>query len=112
MLGRHIADRLMGCRFQALSLYLQCMLMRYGSQLASRECKCLETSSFACNVHHFLEERDELLFNLLSLFIRHFPVDERIGHELLDVGCIRCNVRTLRYHLTFLAAIYRSLDLL
>ena len=112
MPGRHIADRLMGCRFQELSLFLQRRLTKYGSQLASIRLLALEAFSFACELNHFLEERDELLFDLLCFFIRHFSIKKSVGHELLDVGDRRCNVRTFCYRLTFLAAIHRVLDLL
>ena len=72
----------------------------------------LKAFSFTGQLHHFLEERDELLFNLLRFFIRDFAINQRIRHELLDVGERRCNVCTFRYRLTFLAVIYSSLYLL
>ena len=88
------------------------MLTKCGSQLAARRLLALEAFSFACELNHFLEERYELLFDLLRFFIRHFAIEQCVRHELLDVGHRRCNVCTLRYRLTFLAAIHRVLDLL
>ena len=108
---RHITVRLMGCRCQELSWCLQRMLMKYGSQQQALVPK-LEFSSFACQLNHFLEERDELLFNLLCFFVRDFAIKQRIGNEFLDVGDWSGNVCTFRYHLALLTAIYRSLDLL
>ena len=112
MPGRHIVDRLMECRFQEPRMFLQCRLKTCGSQLASRRLLALEAFSFACELDHFLEEWDELLFDLLRLIVRYLPVNQCVRHELLDVGDRRCNVRTFRYRLTFLAAIDRVLDLL
>ena len=88
------------------------MLTKYGIQLASIILLALEAFSFACELNHFLEEWDELLFDLLRLFVRNFSIKKRVRHELLDVGHRSGNVRTLRYRLTFLAAIDRVLDLL
>ena len=83
-----------------------------GSQLESRRLLALEAFSFACELNHFLEEWDELLFDLLRLFVRNFSIKQCVGHELLDVGDGSGNVRTFCYGLTFLAAIDCVLDLL
>ena len=72
----------------------------------------LRAFSFACELHYFLEERDELLFNMLCFFIRDFAVKQRFGNELLDVGDWSSDTRALRYSLRFLTAIYSGLDLL
>ena len=113
MLGRHIAVHLLGCRFLKLSLFLQCRLMKCGSQKqAARRLLALKAFSFACELNHFLKERYKLLFDLLCLIVRHFAIKQCVRNKLLDVGDRSCNVCTLRYCLRFLAAIYRVLDLL
>ena len=72
----------------------------------------LKSLSFACQLHNFLEERDKLLLDLFRLVVRHFAVEQRVRYKLLYVRGVRGDVRTLRYRLALLAAIYRSLDLL
>ena len=86
MPGRHIADRLTVCRFLEPRRFLQYTLMRYGSQLASRGLLELKAFSSTCELNHFLEERDELLFDLLCFFVRDFSIKKSFRHELLDVG--------------------------
>lgn len=80
--------------------------------LAAARMLTLKAFSFACQLHHFLEERDELRLDLLCLVVGHFAVKQRIGNELLYVRNRRRDVRALSYRLALLAAIYRSLDLL
>ena len=112
MLGHHIAAHLLGCIFQELSWCLQRMLMKCGSQLTARRMPMLRISSLACELNHFLEERNKLLFDLLCLFVRYLSIKQCVGDELLDVRHRSCNICTLRYCRRFLAAIHRFLDLL
>lgn len=81
-------------------------MTKYGSLLAARRLLTLKAFSFACQLHHFLEERDELLLDLFRLLVRNFAVEQRVRNELLDVGNRSSDVRALRYRLTLLAAIY------
>ena len=72
----------------------------------------LKSLSFACQLHNFLEERDKLLLDLFRLVVRHFAVEQRVGHELLYVRGVRGDTRALRYRSGLIAFVHGVLDFL